>query len=177
MARQQVIHRIDDMGASFYGREATALARTDPTANRFVSLSPAIAQQLQQQAQAAWPAECAAILGGHRASPPADGHLTIRQLVVVPNRSAATDRFVIDPADFAAALRAFADRDQQWLGFAHSHPGGSTALSTIDRRELWTGCLQTIIAPQADGSCPRAHHWAEADGDRSWYPLNERPFA
>lgn len=106
--------------------------------------------QLLHAASAAAPAEVCAVLGGERVTH-AERGVTARvlELFVLPNRcDAAHDAFTIDPVAFARCEHALRRSGLQLLGFAHSHPGGSTAPSLRDRAQLWTGCVQVITDGQ-----------------------------
>ena len=95
----------------------------------------------------AWPREFAAIVGGQWSA----ARAIVR--AIEPLASTGNEReFAVDAAVFASAEADLRARGLQWLGFLHSHPGGTAALSLRDRRELWRGCVQIVVAVTAAGA-------------------------
>ena len=102
----------------------------------------AVRDQLLRAAAAAAPRECVVVLGGTRAGT----QTSVTDLVAVPNAAFSCDSFALAPDVFASAEHTLRDPGLAFLGFAHSHPEGTPAPSLRDRAELWTGCLQLIVA-------------------------------
>ena len=74
------------------------------------------------------------------------------------------DRFAMPASAFAAAEAACRARGERWLGFAHSHPRGSAALSAADRVSLWRDCLQLVVVPgPRDGATQIGAYWLTED--------------
>ena len=71
--------------------------------------------------------------------------LVVDRFVPVAGAECTEDRFAMPAAVFAVAEAALRARGERWLGFAHSHPNGSTALSAADRACLWRDCLQLVV--------------------------------
>lgn len=118
----------------------TRTTQTEPT----IVVAEQVLAELRARAHAALPAETVALLGG-------TGH-AITDLVPLPNVAArGHDRFAVDPVDFVRAVHDLAARGAEFLGFAHSHPGGSAGLSEVDRAELWRGCLQLVLGVAPGG--------------------------
>ena len=66
------------------------------------------------------------------------------------NLRAASDRYLIDPADHCAARRSARARGLQVVGAYHSHPGGSLRPSAADRREAIGGeFIYVIVSARA----------------------------
>ena len=119
-----------------------------------------VRDRLLDAAEAAAPRECAVVLGGTRAG----SQTSVTDLVPVANFAFDGDSFVVAPEAFARAEHTLRGRGLTFLGFAHSHPEGAPAPSLRDRAELWTGCLQLIVA----GSRVRAYR---LDRDRTPHVL------
>lgn len=108
-----------------------------------------VRERLLHAAAAAAPRECAVVLGGTRAG----SRASVTDLIPVTNAAFDSDSFAVAPEDFARAESTLRGRGRTFLGFAHSHLEGAPSPSLRDRAELWTGCLQLIIA----GSRVRAY--------------------
>lgn len=88
------------------------------------------------------PREFVAVLGG---SCGADA-TSVTAFIEVDNIARSDDRFGVDPWAFAAAEQRLRRRGCAFVGFAHSHPRGAAAPSARDRDELWSGCVQMVVA-------------------------------
>jgi len=94
------------------------------------------------------------------------GAFAVERFVPVVGATCTEDRFTIPAAVFAAAEAACRARGERWLGFAHSHPQGSTALSAADRASLWRDCLQLVVVPGTgvpDGTTQLGAYWLTKD--------------
>lgn len=116
-------------------------------------LTSEVERTLTAAARAARPAEFVAVLGCRGSAPD-----VVTTWVPVQNRAAGRDRFVVHPADFAAAEARLRRTRHSFLGFAHSHPDGTSTPSATDRAELWTGCMHVIVAVAPDGECTLGAH-------------------
>lgn len=106
----------------------------------------------------AWPAEAALALGG------TGEPFTVRAVLPLPNTARSQDRFQVPAAAFAAAEHHLRQAGHPWLGFAHSHPGGSPRLSPRDHQQLWRGCLQVVVAGPTPGQLSLAAFFGTAAG-------------
>lgn len=138
-------------------------------------LTPRLRTRLIAHFVAACPAEGCGLLGGHRR----EGRLTATTFEPLANILGAADRFAVDPGDFLRGVAALEAQGLTWLGFTHSHPGGTTAPSSTDVAQLWRDCLQVIAAPMPDGNWALAAWWlpgrpGPADGCRQLI-VEDRP--
>lgn len=122
---------------------------TDPPLAVILAAGPRDA--LLVAAAHAAPREVVFALGGRRAA----GDATIVRGVELPNRAARAGRFRADPIDFARAEAALRGAGLEWLGFAHSHPGGRRSPSRADLEALWPHCIQVVASagPGGPGLC------------------------
>ena len=118
--------------------------------------------------RAALPAEGVLLLGGRRT----DRDLRLCAALPLPNRLAAADAFAVDPVDFARAQHDLPEA-APWLGFAHSHPGGTAFPSAADARSLWRGCLHLIAGLQREHTLLAA--WWHGAGGLLPLPIAEQP--
>ncbi|MFT4512217.1 MAG: proteasome lid subunit RPN8/RPN11 [Planctomycetota bacterium] len=121
----------------------------------------AAAASLLRAARAAKPREVAAVLGGRVVGATAQ----VRRVVMLPN-DAIDDKasFSVDGVAFTQCEHELRNSGDTFLGFAHSHPTGSTVPSIRDREQLWTECVQVIT----DGDTWKAF---VIDKDRTVRPL------
>tara|TARA_R110002072_G_scaffold228234_3_gene385033 strand:- start:1680 stop:2096 length:417 start_codon:yes stop_codon:yes gene_type:complete len=96
--------------------------------------------ELLRAARAEAPREFAAVLGGRVC----DGSADVRRVLRLPNRADDHTSFEVDAVAFARCEHELRKTGDTFLGFAHSHPNGSTAPSVRDREQLWTDCVQVI---------------------------------
>jgi proteasome lid subunit RPN8/RPN11 len=101
-------------------------------------------------AQAARPREyCAALLGARRG----DGEMVVTDCVSLRNADGRPGHFAVADAELRHAERAAAARGLGVVAWLHSHPGGSTSLSPMDRESLAVARLPWVIAAcRDDGS-------------------------
>lgn len=125
---------------------------------REVRLGCAVQRAIDGAARAAWPGEFAAALGGQCD----DGIARIDRLRPFPGAGAA-DTFAVPPAVFAAAEAELRAAGATWLGFVHSHPGGSAAPSLADRETLWRDCVQLVVGGAAPDRLQTAAFWLDGD--------------
>jgi proteasome lid subunit RPN8/RPN11 len=154
--------------AAFYAADGAPLARVAVPAPRRVLLPAPLRARLGAMLRAALPAEGVLLLGGRR-----DGHdRWLGAALPLPNRLAAADAFAVDPVDFVRALHDLPEA-APWLGFAHSHPGGTAFPSAADARSLWRGCLHLIAGLQQQQTLLAA--WWHGDGGLLPLPIAPLP--
>ena len=91
------------------------------------------------------PREFAAMLGGRAVENLVTGSTAlVENLLILPNTSIDNESFEIDGALFCRYEHELRKCGQMFLGFAHSHPNGTTAPSHRDRLELWPNYVQVI---------------------------------
>lgn len=135
------------------------LARLASCAMTCVVIGPAVQAALQTALHAHGAREFVALLGGPTAP---RYHVTCLQPLA--NVATHDDAFVVPPAAFAAGLAALERRGACWLGFVHSHPGATAALSRRDHATLWRDCLQLVV-----GGGAAAPTWAAFVGDAAGF--------
>lgn len=99
-------------------------------------------EALLAAARLASPRELVAVLGGDCGA----DTTSVTAFVEVENVARGDGRFGVDPGAFAAVEQQLRRRGCTFVGFAHSHPRGAAAPSARDRDELWSGCVQLIVA-------------------------------
>lgn len=105
-----------------------------------VEIRRAVVDAMRAHARAALPNECCGLLIG---SPG-----VIRRAAPARNLRRAPDRYLVDPADHFAALRAARAAGLEVVGAYHSHPGGALRPSDVDCREaLYPEFIYAIVAP------------------------------
>lgn len=130
---------------------------------RHVELSEAVAQALQQAAQADTQHEvCGLLLGLDQWR---DGTLLVDEIAPSPNltRGAAQDSFEIDPALHLRLRRDLRGTGRTVVGLYHSHPNGSSHPSEADHQgaRLEPGLLWLIVPLDKAGlSGYPAAYWA-----------------
>lgn len=95
-------------------------------------------------ARRALPNECCGLLIGVAAC--------IERAAPARNLRPSPDRYLIDPADHCAALRAARAAGLEVIGAYHSHPDGTLRPSEVDRREAsYPEFIYVIVAPEPAG--------------------------
>lgn len=117
-------------------------------------LTDAARDALERAVRDAWPDELVALLGG-------EGE-RVDAVLPLPDADATGDAFAVDAATFARAEGKLRDAGRAFVGFAHSHPGGSAALSAQDRAELWRGCAHVVAATDGRAVTLRGF-WLDGD--------------
>ena len=126
--------------------------------SRPVVLSDGARKALERAAAQRAPLEMVGLLAG------AGDALAVERFVPVAGATCTEDRFTMPASVFAEAEAACRARGERWLGFAHSHPNGSTALSAADRASLWRDCLQLVVVPgPGDGTTKIRAFWLTKD--------------
>ena len=149
--------------------------------------------RIRNRAEEAYPEECCGFLTGYveggtgaeirtgtgAGSGSRDGAapLTVRVLEEIPARNAAAagDRrreFLVEPEDLLNVMKRYRDRDEDVVGFYHSHPDHEAELSPTDLKfaRLWPRTVWLIVpvAEDGEGGAPRAGR------ERAWW-LSARP--
>lgn len=109
-----------------------------------VGITAAAGRAIAAAAAAARPHEFVALLGGRGD--------TVEAIVPLPNRAMSAVAFAADPIAFARAEHELRRQGLQFLGFVHSHPGGTPVPSAADRAAFWPACVQLIAAVNARGA-------------------------
>jgi proteasome lid subunit RPN8/RPN11 len=126
-----------------------------------VEIAEPVAAALAAAFAASAPREFVGLLGGDRGR---DRWLATH-FVALPNTAADDDRFVVEPAAFAAAEALLRQRGAAWLGFVHSHPFAAPRPSAADRDQLWRDCVQLIVGGSPRALELRAFWFATAGGE------------
>jgi proteasome lid subunit RPN8/RPN11 len=129
--------------------------------SRTVVLSDGARAALERAAAEAAPLEMVGLLAG------TGDAFAVQRFVPVAGATCTEDVFLMPAAVFATAEAACRARGERWLGFAHSHPRGSVALSAADRACLWRDCLQLVVVPgigvPGDGRTQIGAYWLTKD--------------
>lgn len=108
-------------------------------------------------ARRALPNECCGLLIGAAAR--------IERAAPARNLRPRPDRYLIDPADHCAALRAARAAGLEVVGAYHSHPDGTLRPSAVDCREAsYAEFIYAIVAPEAGGRGRVAAFRLRSDG-------------
>lgn len=123
-----------------------------------VRLAAAARRELWAAVARIWPNEAVLLLGGRHCEQ------TMRvDCCLALAAATGPDYFRADAVDFVRLEAALRARGHQWLGFAHSHPNGPAALSTIDRTELWRDCLQVVVGTRGPQATAAAAFWLHGE--------------
>lgn len=111
---------------------------------RPLALAPGARHRIERHVRATAPEEaCGILLGREEDEGPR------RVLEARPTRNGAEDRrrrYVLEPADLAAAVREARERSLDLLGYYHSHPAGGGEPSVTDRAHAWPEVSYLIVA-------------------------------
>ena len=101
---------------------------------------------------------------------------TVRDVVLVQNaweavneRESQHNRYLISPDDMARADREAGKKNQDIIGFFHSHPDDRSRPSETDREWAWPVISFVIVSVQGDGT---AH--GKAMTTQSWVLRDDR---
>jgi len=114
--------------------------------------------EINAQAQAAYPGECCGLLAG-RAE--ADGAITITRAVPSPNVATppAGDRFEVDPQVRFDLMRALDGSGEHIVGHYHSHPDNPAKPSDTDIDMAFEPDLVWLITAVISGVSGRTRAW------------------
>ena len=114
------------------------------TAATALAIRGAAVDVMLADARRALPNECCGLLIGVAGR--------IERAVPARNLRPRPDRYLIDPADHCAALRAARAAGLEVVGAYHSHPDGALRPSEVDRREAsYPEFVYAIVAPERGG--------------------------
>jgi|SRR5271166_208565 len=103
-------------------------------------------EQLRRHGEETYPYECCGVLLGQVAD---DGVKQVQAIVRCQNQRSDSlrNRYGIDPRELVRIQREARERDQDILGFYHSHPDHPARWSQTDLAEAhWTGCSYVITS-------------------------------
>lgn len=104
-------------------------------------------QQLKDEAEKVFPAECCGLLIGRGSE-----SLEVTDVITADNMSESSDRFLIDPQVQFDWMRKLRGTERRIVGHYHSHPNGLAKPSNydeavaVDRHQVW------IIVPIKAGA-------------------------
>jgi proteasome lid subunit RPN8/RPN11 len=98
------------------------------------------------------PNECCGVLLGH--------DRCVERVSRARNSLGSPTRFLIDPRDQIAALKAARAAGQHIVGYYHSHPSSPPEPSETDRRDVPPGECHVIVAPAPGGGPPEVRAYA-----------------
>jgi proteasome lid subunit RPN8/RPN11 len=104
-------------------------------------LSDAMADEIRQQGEMAYPAECCGVLAGRVGE-------TKDVVRLVPMNNRRTDdphRYLIAPDDLRRTISDLGRSGLEVLGYYHSHPDHSAAPSTFDTERAWPWYSYVIV--------------------------------
>ena len=103
-------------------------------------------EQLRRHGEETYPHECCGVLLGQISD---DGVKQVQAIVRCKNQrfDSLHNRYGIDPRELVRIQREARERDQDILGFYHSHPDHPARWSETDLAEAhWTGCSYIITS-------------------------------
>ena len=113
-----------------------------------VAIRRAAVDVMLADARRALPNECCGLLIGTAAG--------IERAMPARNLRSRPDRYLIDPADHCAALRAARAAGLEVVGAYHSHPDGTLRPSKVDCREAtYPEFIYAIVVPEPAGGLAR----------------------
>jgi proteasome lid subunit RPN8/RPN11 len=124
-------------------------------------VSERMIEQIRQQGEAAYPAECCGVLAGQ---PGEIKHV----LQLIPMQNRRTDdphRYLIAPEDLLRTMTALRRSDLEVLGYYHSHPDHAPTPSAFDTEHAWPWYSYVIVQVNL-GCSGEVAAWVLAD-DRS----------
>lgn len=111
-------------------------------------LTAAHLDQIRRHGEETYPHECCGILTGEM---DADGSKQVRVVVKCANTHVDSSRtwYQIDPRELARTQREAYERNEDVIGFYHSHPDDAAMWSASDLEEAhWIGCSYLITSVQ-----------------------------
>ena len=127
------------------------------TAAGELAIQRAAVDVMLADARRALPNECCGLLIGDAA--------VIERALPARNLRPRPDRYLIDPADHCAALRAARAAGLEVVGAYHSHPDGTLRPSAVDCREAsYAEFIYAIAVPEAAGRGRVAAFRLRSDG-------------
>ena len=111
-----------------------------------IQLSQSAYVSLRHHGEETYPHECCGVLLGHFDG---DGSKTVSRVARCGNTRADSphNRYNIDPRDLVRIQREGRERDEEIVGFYHSHPDHPAQWSPTDLAEAhWFGCSYVITS-------------------------------
>ena len=111
-----------------------------------IRLSQSAYASLRQHGEETYPHECCGVLLGHFDG---DGSKTVSRVARCGNtrEDSPHNRYHIDPRDLIRIQREGRERDEEIVGFYHSHPDHPAQWSPTDLAEAhWFGCSYVITS-------------------------------
>ena len=138
----------------------------DPTRRPHVGLvllAPAALDDMLQHARDEAPNECCGLLVGRRG--------VLERALRARNLQSSPTRYLIDPEDYFAAIRAARSEGRRVIGAYHSHPASAPAPSPSDIAEATGGpdFLYVIVSPKG----ARALAYCLKNGEANFLELVE----
>lgn len=112
-----------------------------------LTLPPALAAQIEDEARAAFPRECCGLIEGVREADRA----VVTALHAIKNLSPDADRFELDPAAHLRLLREARQTGRAIIGCYHSHPGGAAQPSQTDAEGAGETDFLWLVAGVTEG--------------------------
>jgi proteasome lid subunit RPN8/RPN11 len=123
-----------------------------------------VLDELIAHARAEAPRECCGLLIGRRGE--------INRAFRARNARRGTTRYLIDPRDHFAAIRAAREAGAEVVGYYHSHPASAPQPSAVDRQEAVPGPHYYVLVSLAGaGGTPSAAAYWLLDGNFRPVPL------
>ena len=122
-------------------------------------------EELRRHGEATYPYECCGVLTGEAAP---DGAKKVRQVIPCNNADSSKPQvwYQIDPREIVRIQRQAYERNQDILGFYHSHPDCPARWSKSDLAEAhWPGCTYVITSVE-DGKAQQTNSF-ELIGDET----------
>jgi proteasome lid subunit RPN8/RPN11 len=124
-------------------------------------LSAAIAEEIRQQGEVAYPSECCGVLAGRARA----GKEVLRVIRMNNVRTDDPHRYLIAPDDLRRTTADLHGSALEVLGFYHSHPDHPAAPSAFDTEQAWPWYSYVIVRVDR-GHASELSSWVLKD-DRS----------
>lgn len=114
--------------------------------------------QINAQAEGAYPGECCGLLAGRVG---ADGAVTVTRVVASANVAdpPGDDRFEVEPKVRFDLMRELTDTDEDIVGHYHSHPDHPAKPSQTDLAMAFEPDLVWLITAVVSGTAGRTRAW------------------
>lgn len=167
-----------------------------------VAIPPSVMKRIRAHAETAYPEECCGFLVGSGAEESGESDdptgmfddstgMKVRVLEELPVANAADEadrgrRFLVEPRAVLDVMKTYRDRDEELVGFYHSHPDHPAELSPTDLEfaRLWPRTVWLIVPVEGgsrieggtgiegfDDAGDAAEEWAHvrAGPERAWW--------
>jgi proteasome lid subunit RPN8/RPN11 len=124
-----------------------------------MKIAKKLLDEIISHAREVYPDECCGLLIGRRA--PA---LVVTRVARAVNqaRAHAQERYEIDPREFHQIDKTTWGKEEEIIGFYHSHPDHPPLPSAFDAARAWPSYCYLIVSLQAPQGLCRAWIWREA---------------